>query len=324
MARPLRIEYPGAFYHVINRGNAGEAIFRDDKDRDKFLRYLEKAVERFSLRLHVYCLMKNHYHLLIETPEANLSRALQWINVSYAAFFNRKHQRSGHLFQGRFRSILIEADEYLSELSRYIHLNPVKAGVVAAPEEYPWSSYRAFIGRTKPPDYLETEWLLSQFGRKPLGATSNYERFVQVIPPEELENPAKRSEEGFILGTEAFVQWVKDTFLSGREENDEMPQLKRLKPRLKPARIVQAVCDDFDCEPQIILTKGRKRNLARDISIHLARELTGESTKELGEYFGDISGAGITVRNNHLMREMHANPKLRDLVNRIKRKIVNN
>jgi len=122
MVRPLRVEYPGAYYHVINRGNAGEKIFLRRRDKEKFLEYLEKATERFSIIIHIYCIMSNHYHLLIETPQPNLSSAIQWLNVSYAAYYNKKHRRSGHLFQGRFRAILIDADEYLKHLSRYIHL----------------------------------------------------------------------------------------------------------------------------------------------------------------------------------------------------------
>ena len=116
MARPLRFEYPGAYYHIINRGNAGENIFNSVRDREKFLEYLEKAVERFSIIVHTYCLMTTHYHLLIETPQPNLSAAIQWLNVSYAAYYNKKHRRFGHLFQGRFKSILIDADGYLKHL----------------------------------------------------------------------------------------------------------------------------------------------------------------------------------------------------------------
>ena len=165
MARPLRIEYPGAYYHVINRGNGGEKVFAGTGDKKKVLEYLEKTVKRFSLIIHTYCLMTNHYHLLIETPQANLSVAIQWLNVSYAAYYNRKHRRRGHLFQGRYKAILIDADEYLGQLSRYIHLNPVRAGMVTAAEQYLWSSYPAFIGKTKVPAWLETGRLLGYFGK---------------------------------------------------------------------------------------------------------------------------------------------------------------
>ncbi|MFQ6673753.1 MAG: transposase, partial [Fidelibacterota bacterium] len=130
MARPLRIEYPGAYYHVMNRGNAGENIFPGRDDKEKFLEYLAKAAEQYGIVVHTYCLMSNHYHLLMETPEANLSSAIQWLNVSYAVSYNRKHRRKGHLFGGRFKALLVDAEEYLTHLSRYIHLNPVRAKMV--------------------------------------------------------------------------------------------------------------------------------------------------------------------------------------------------
>ena len=165
MARPLRVDYPGAFYHVINRGNNQENIFKNKRDKEKFLEYLEKAHQRFSIIIHTYCLMSNHYHLLVQTPEPNLSVAMQWINVSYATYFNKKRDRQGHLFQGRFKAILIDADEYLTHLSRYIHLNPVRAKMVETPDEYPWSSYPAFIGKPKTLKSFESDRLLSYFGK---------------------------------------------------------------------------------------------------------------------------------------------------------------
>ena len=157
MARPLRVEYPGAFYHVINRGNHREKLFKSARDYEKFIQYLEKASERYALIVHTYCLMGNHYHLLVETPEPNLSMTMQWLNVSYATYFNRKQDRNGHLFQGRFKAILIEADAYLNHLSRYIHLNPVRAGIVERPGQYRWSSYPAFVGEQISPKFLNTD-----------------------------------------------------------------------------------------------------------------------------------------------------------------------
>ena len=180
MARPLRVEYPGAFYHVINRGNAGEKIFKSQSDKKKFLEYLQKAVDRFSIIIHTYCLMSNHYHVLIETPQANLGVAIQWLNVSYATYFNRKRQRSGHLFQGRFKALLIEADEYLKELSRYIHLNPVRANIVAKPQDYAWSSYPAFLKKNEGPEWLETGRILGYFGKRKKEAIKKYINFGLV------------------------------------------------------------------------------------------------------------------------------------------------
>ena len=145
MARPLRITYPGAFYHVTSRGNEQKPVFKSIKDRTKFLEYLKSATERYSAVIHAYCLMDNHYHLLLETPSGNLSRIMAHINGAYTSYFNKKRDRAGHLFQGRYKAIVVEADEYAKELSRYIHLNPVRAGIVKMPEEYKWSNYCYYI-----------------------------------------------------------------------------------------------------------------------------------------------------------------------------------
>jgi REP element-mobilizing transposase RayT len=324
MARPLRVEYAGAFYHVMNRGNAGEDVFISERDKQKFTEYLEKLVERFSIIIHTYCLMGNHYHLLIETPQTNLSLAMQWLNVSYATYHNRKYHRSGHLFQGRFKSVLVDADEYLKHLSRYIHLNPVRAKIVQKPEEYRWSSYPAFIGKTKVPEWLETGWLLSSFGKKKKAAMQNYEAFVDGVDSDTLENPAKDLVGGFILGDSDFVNWVKETFLSKRNDEDEIPQLKRLKPQVTVDAIVQAVCASFGSSEKQIREKGRKGNKARDIAIYLARDLSRSSCKELGHFFGSISGAAITVRYNHVTTEMQGDRRLNRQLKRIRKQILNN
>ncbi|MDA3902779.1 MAG: transposase, partial [Desulfuromusa sp.] len=146
MSRQLRIVYPGAYYHVTSRGNERKDVFKSQRDREKFLEYLTSATERYGAVVHAFCLMSNHYHLLLETPEGNLSQIMRHINGAYTTYFNMKRKRSGHLFQGRFKAILIEADEYLTELSRYIHLNPVRAGIVEKPEQYKWSSYMCYTG----------------------------------------------------------------------------------------------------------------------------------------------------------------------------------
>ena len=324
MARPLRVEYPGAFYHVMHRGNAGEDIFKSIRDREIFLEYFAKAVERFGIKIHTYCLMTNHYHMLIETPQSNLSQAIKWINVSYAAYFNRKRSRSGHLFQGRFKSILVDADEYLKPLSRYIHLNPMRAKIVNVLAEYKWSSYPAFIGKIKPPDWLETDWLLSIFGKKRNLAAKSYQAFVEKVDFTSLENPAKELTGGFILGSVEFVDWVKETFLSKRSAEKEITQLKELKPRVTPDKIISVVCDEMNCDRDLILQKGRKKNLIRDMAIYLARGLTGESGVELGRYFGSICGAGITSRYNQIAKEIQRNRKLKGKISRLKKRIINN
>jgi len=295
MARALRIEYPGAFYHLMHRGNAGSDIFGNERDREKILEYFGKAVERYEIKIHTYCLMTTHYHFLIETPQANLSQAIKWINVSYAAHFNRKRRRSGHLFQGRFKAILVDADEYLKHLSRYIHLNPIRARMVEHIKDYQWSSYPVLGGYVKAPEWLETRWLLSLFGKNQNKAKRQYRNFVETVQNDKIENPANDIVSGFILGGVEFVNWVKDSFLHKEIDDKERPQLRSLKPRPRPEDLMPVVCNEFDCGLETILRKGKKKNLARDLAIYLSREMTGESGIALGRYFGGISGAGITM-----------------------------
>jgi putative transposase len=321
MVRPLRIEFEGAFYHVINRGNAGEDLFISRYDRERFYAYLGKAVERYGIKIHAYCLMTNHYHLLVETPQANLSRTMKWINVSYAAYFNRKRNRKGHLFQGRFKSILVQADEYLKHLSRYIHLNPLRAGMVNDISAYEWSSYPALSGRINAPKWLETSWLLGLFGSNRKKASQRYRDFVEKAAAEVIENPANDLVGGFILGDEGFVDWVKQTFLSAYPIVKEVPQIKKLN-RCSIKSVVTAVCDEYGCDAEQILSKGKKKNVARDIAIYLARDLTDESGLTLGKYFGNISGAGITVRYNHMVGQLAENPRLKGRVERIRKGII--
>lgn len=323
MARPLRVEYPGAFYHVINRGNSLERLFKSQRDHEKFLQYLEKAAERFGLIIHTYCLMGNHYHLLVETPEANLSATIQWLNVSYAIYFNRKQNRIGHLFQGRFKAILIEADAYLKHLSRYIHLNPVRAQITPTPGRYPWSSYSAFVGTQKPPKFLKTDWLLGHFGSIEKDARKNYREFVEGVDIRTVEDPSEQLEGGFILGSTEFVKWIKDNYLSKRDDEKEIPQLKKLKPRVALDRIAEQVGKAFNIEVEKIFKKGLKQNKAREVAIYLARELSGLSCSDLGVFFGGVSGALITMMEKRITEEIAVNRHLKKKVENIKNRIFN-
>ena len=234
MARPLRIEYPGALYHVTSRGNARQAIFVDDTDRSGFLDALGDAVGRFGWLCHAYCLMDNHYHLLIETPAANLARGMRQVNGVYTQRFNRRHDRAGHLFQGRYTAILVERDSYLLELSRYVVLNPVRAGLVDGPDAYAWSSYRATLGRTPAPDFLTTDWLLGQFGKRRNVARERYRRFVQdgIDGP----SPWEALKGQVLLGGEAFVDSLAP-LLDGAAALDEVPKRQRRLTRPSLAKI---------------------------------------------------------------------------------------
>jgi REP element-mobilizing transposase RayT len=224
----LRLEYAGALYHVTARGNARQDIFFDDEDRRRFFGVLEPVVARFHLVLHAYCLMSNHFHLLVETPEANLSSAMGQLNGVYAQSFNRRHDRVGHLLQGRFKAIVVERDSNLLELARYVVLNPVRARLTRKPETYAWSSYRATAGLTPVPPYLTVEWVLSQFGRQRAAAERKYRAFVaegigQDAPWEQVRGQV-------LLGREPFVEGLLSR-LQDKQALTEIPRTQRCAAR---------------------------------------------------------------------------------------------
>ena len=180
MARPLRIEYAGAIYHVTSRGDRREAIFLDDKDREMWLEIFGSVCERFNWRCHAWVQMDNHYHLVVETVEGNLSKGMRQLNGVYTQAHNRRHKRVGHVFQGRFKGILVDAESYLLELSRYVVLNPLRAGMVKQLRHWKWSSYRAMTGQGKSPEWLETDFVLGHFGKQRKRAVTRYIDFVRA------------------------------------------------------------------------------------------------------------------------------------------------
>lgn len=226
MARPLRIEFKGAFYHITSRGNAQQAIFLDEKDFTDFLRVLCSVVKRYHFLLHTYCLMNNHYHLLIETPEANLSKGMRQLNGLYTQRFNKRHKRVGHLFQGRYKAILVDKDNYLLELSRYIALNPIRAKIVKDLKDYKWSSYQATIGHKGIP-CLTTDWLLSQFGNKQK-ASGQYQAFV--LSEIKAESPLKAIKGQLFLGQDNFIDEIKH-LIRGKEKLKEITREQRYVTR---------------------------------------------------------------------------------------------
>lgn len=228
MARPLRIEYPGAVYHITSRGNARTDIFCDDADREIFLRVLASVVERHAWRVYAYCLMGNHYHLLVETPEPDLSRGMRHLNGIYTQRFNRRHGRVGHLLQGRFKSIVVERERYLLELSRYIVLNPVRAGFMRSAGAWRWSSYRAAAGIQEVPSWLAVGSILARFSTDVRAAQRSYRMFVTEglgLPSPWLDLRGQ-----ILLGTESFVQGLapKLEILQGLEET---PRVQRFAAR---------------------------------------------------------------------------------------------
>ncbi len=203
MTRPLRLEFPGALYHVTSRGDHREAIYRDDKDRQAWLDTIALVCKRFNFVVHGFCQMTNHYHLLVETIEGNLSQGMRQLNGLYTQSFNRRHRLVGHLFQGRYKAILVQKERYLLELTRYVVLNPLRARMITSLDDWPWSSHHCVLGRKPAPPWLETDWLLGQFGTSSDEAIPAYFNFV--TEGFGLDSPLKGTAHQLVLGDEAFV-----------------------------------------------------------------------------------------------------------------------
>ena len=265
MARPLRIELAGGLYHITSRGDRREDIYRDDEDRREWLGVFGSVCERFNWRCHAYCQMTNHYHAVVETPDANLSKGMRQLNGVFTQRFNRRHGLVGHLFQGRFKGILVERDAYLLELARYVVLNPVRAGMVFGAGEWPWSSYRAMIGQSGCPSWLESDWILGQFGQNRKAARKHYMAFVEAGGGQ--ANVWEGLRHQMFLGSEAFAA----SQVARIEEPLQLEEVSRAqrRPMAKPL-------SDFEKE----YPKDRHRAMALAF-------LTGAySMKEIGEHFG--------------------------------------
>src|SRR3989338_712132 len=304
MARPLRIEYPGAFYHITSRGNERKNIFKNEYDFKKFLEYLEAANKRYRAVIHIYCLMSNHYHLLIETPLGNLSQIMRHINGSYTTYFNTKRQRAGHLFQGRYKAILVEADEYAGELSRYIHLNPVRAGIVNNPEEYRCSSYQNYTGK-KADKWLTTDFILGYFGGKGSTAFKKYGNFVKSLINREYDSPLKDTVSSTILGGADFIKEIKDKYLSGKEADRDIPALRELKKVLIE-----------DIMKEVEATFKGKHSFSKKAALYLCHRYSGRTLKEIGGYFG-MGESGVSQSSRRFSLKLEVNKKLSKKVNSI-------
>jgi len=226
MARPLRLELAGGLYHVTSRGDRREDIYTDDADREKWLDILGDVCSRYNWCCHAYCQMDNHYHIVIETAEANLSKGMRQLNGIYTQYYNNQHNRVGHVYQGRYKAILVERDAYLLELSRYVVLNPIRAHMIKSIDEWKWSSYQAMIGEVPAQFWLETDWILGNFAKRRKVAITKYIDFVR----EGIGLPSLWSDlqNQIFLGTEKFVN-KKLNLISKKESLSEVPRLHKRK-----------------------------------------------------------------------------------------------
>lgn len=305
MARQLRIEYPNAFYHIIQRGIEKKQIFRVNRDKEKFLAYIELAHTTYTAVIHSYILMDNHYHLILETPRANLSKIMHYLNTSYASYFNAKYKRNGPLYQGRFKAIIVQADEYLHLLSRYIHLNPVRAGIANFPDEYLWSSYRYFISKQDPPRWFHTDFILSIMDNNILKAKVIYKQFVLDGVGREKNSITDNTHKGFILGNKDFLESIKAKFIN-IEDNAEVPLIKELKDK-KESTLESIV------EMAEKYVKNNKK-LQRKLGLYLSRKYTQKTLNQIAGFYGDITDTGVNQAFTRVQKTRQTDKNLNKLL----------
>lgn len=250
--------------------------------------------------------LDNHYHLLLETPNGNLSQIMAHVNGAYTNYFNTKRERFGHLFQGRYKAILIEADEYAKELYRYIHLNPVRAKIVEQPEEHEWSSYSFYIGKKKAPEWIKMDFILGYFGKRASDSKKNYQIFVEELINQKYESPLKDVVSSTLLGKAEFIEVIKDKYLSEQKEDKNIPALKALKKKITIEDISNKVDDRI---------RGDAR-LNRNIKIYLTQRYTGKRLDDIGEYFG-IGGLGVCQAGRRIAEQLERDKSLAKIVKKI-------
>jgi REP element-mobilizing transposase RayT len=314
MGRPLRIEYPGALYHITSRGNEKRDIFLEDSDRNQFLELLEDYHERFDLVVHCFVLMGNHYHLTMETPRGNLLKVMHGINSSYTGYFNRKYDRVGHLFQGRYRGILVDKDSYLLELTRYVHLNPVRAKMVKRPEEYPWSSYVGYVWKRRQLRWMEYAWVLSQFGPDEVSSARRYRRFVESGMEEPVGSPFSQVAGQVLLGGEELLGKVK-RLLRGKEVGPGVVERTRFLDTPGAEYIISMVASILGVDRATITQRGGRGNEARNVAMYLVQRHSGLSNREIGSLFGGIQPSAVAKTSARVEAQMQRDKKTQDIIN---------
>jgi REP element-mobilizing transposase RayT len=316
MARPWRIQYEGALYHVFSRGNNQQDIFVTDDDRYLFLDTVGQMSERFDIDVFAFVLMDNHYHLLLRTPKANLSRSMQWLGTTYTRRYNLKHFQTGHLFQGRYKSILVENDAYLMQLSYYIHNNPLRASIVKRLVDYRWSSYPAYAYNRSHPDWLDKSLILSQ-----ISGESKHRQYREKSQKYSSEH--RRLGEDFrhelIYGSKKFVKKIKDRFMAG-EPDPDIPQQKRILKNTNPEKFINNACEILQCDFNRMKNSPRIREsdkLNRDILLYLLWQCGKNTNSQIGDIFG-LTHSAVSRRVAIIRKNIAENKAFKKQIEKIK------
>lgn len=288
MSRPLRIEYKDAWYHVMNRGRNREQIFRDKEDYRIFKDVLIETCEMWNFRISAYCLMPTHYHLLVQTPDANISRGMRHLNGVYTQRINRRHDLEGPLFRGRYKSILVEGDAYLLQIVRYIHLNPVKGGLVKSPEKYEWSSHQGYLSSAKKWNWLNRQFILNILSCEKRKWLGSYKRFMADEETWQVEEgnyfdiaEQKKWPVGF--GSSEFINKIKGDYYTSKL-NDEVPDSKALA--LDSDTIIQSICAFYKInKEELTISKRGHYNEPRNVTVYLLRKMRHDDLGTIGRFF---------------------------------------
>jgi REP element-mobilizing transposase RayT len=308
MARPLRVQYEGAIYHILSRGNKGDYIFAEDTDKESFIEIIKKGVEKYKVVLYAYCIMGNHYHLLLSVPCGELTGFMHFIGSSYGSYLRRDRGWIGHIFAGRYKSLCVEKEGYLLELSRYIHLNPVRSKIVKLPEEYQWSSYRYYMGQRNGPDWLNTGWLLKEYGNTIKTSQRKYKEFVEA----RIENPPRYPSENIvgqaILGSNSFIKKVIKGIRKDRRFG-EVTAKRIFTDKIIFEELYKQVCAYYQKKEK----RGTGSTLMKEMQrmfIYLSKEYTSAFNGEISEKVGGISPSAITHTYKRTKNEMEGDKKL--------------
>ncbi len=316
MARSLRLSFEDAVYHITARGNRKENIFYSDEDRKTFLNKMNETFEKFSFRCYAYCLMDNHYHLFLKTPHANLPDGMHQLNATYANWFRTKYKLAGPVFRGRYKSILVDEDSYALTLSAYIHLNPVRAGLVKFPGEYMWSSFLDYLGKRKPLiKRLDTSFILNQFGDSLKVSRARYGKFV--IDNADLKNPLEKSYKNIALGDEKFIDRIKEKvgILGPMREVSHIKDIDSLLPE----QVMDAISEQFNIDRGVIFEK-KRGNLYRKLALCLLKKYSLLSLKQIGKMF-KMDYVAVSVAVKRFENEIKNNRKALEMKGAVLKRI---
>lgn len=315
MARPPRIEFDGAWYHVMNRGAGRRKIFLDDGDRKRFLHLLGEIHDVWNVEVHAYSLLDNHYHLLIHTPNGKLSQAMRHLGGEFTQSFNKKHKTDGSLFRGRFKSILAEKDAYFLALVRYIHLNPVRAGICRVPEDHKWTSHVVYLKKKHRPKWLIIDEVLREFGGCESVAVRRLHDYVISKTAPDLAKVLNAKRRLGILGSDGFRDWVKMNLLDSVRKDRVIPALRLVKrERLASKMIVRCVANDFQISPSALIGKmGRQANQPKSIVMELLRSVNGMTHAEIAKFL-DLTAHAVSKNLQRLKRARSQSEELNERI----------